>query len=310
MQQALLEAANWLIEHEQPLSDKQQQAFAHWLQNAENRLAWQKIQALQRQLAPLNQSGIKQAAAQGLQQASLASRRQVLMTLAGLAGIGWLSYHMAPMAKRQWQLAQADFAAELGPVRFELADRSKLWLNSHSRVVNQYATDIRRLALLRGEVYIATHPDPRPFELLAQVDSREAIVRPLGTEFSVRMASDGLLLRVHSGHVQLSYASADRIVEAGQQCRLQDQQLLPNKPLAAGQDLWREGLYQANAVSLTQLKDELSRHHSQLFLLSSRAGQMTITGVLPIHNLDACLRAIQDTLSVSIRRLPGIVIVN
>lgn len=310
LQQPMLEAANWLIEHERPLSDKRQQTFERWLQDTENRQAWQKIQALQNQLACLKQPGLQQAAAEGLRQADKVSRRQVLMALAGLAGVGWFSYQMAPVAKRQWRVAKADYAAEIGSERFDLTDHSQLWLNSHSRVENHYDANIRRLGLLRGEVYIATHPDPRPFELLTRLDGQQVKLQPLGTEFSVRMEPDGLLLRVHAGRVQLIYASANRIVESGQQCRIQDRRLLQNTPLAVGQDLWREGLYQADAASLMQLKKELSRHHSQVLLLSSRVEKMSITGMLPVHDLDACLQTIQDTLPVRIRRLPGIVVIS
>jgi transmembrane sensor len=83
--------------------------------------------------------------------------------------------------------------------QLRLSDGSFIDLNTDSEVAVNYSSDAREIRLLRGEAYFKVQHDPkRPFT----VNSDDASVLAVGTEFDVRRSPDSTEVAVVVGHVQ------------------------------------------------------------------------------------------------------------
>lgn len=96
----------------------------------------------------------------------------------------------------------AELATDIGQRRsFVLPDGTRVQLNTNSVMQMNYSADRRNLTLIGGEAWIRVAGDShRPFSI--QVGS--VLIKDVGTEFTVRVEPDEIIVFVIQGRVQLS----------------------------------------------------------------------------------------------------------
>lgn len=126
--------------------------------------------------------------------------------IAGCIGLG--AYLLSPVVTGEWPFGPEveSFATRKGESRLvTLQDGSVVELNTRSRVEVHFTKADRRIRLLDGEAYFDVAPDPqRPFI----VDTEQARVRAVGTEFNVRLRAADVAVTVVEGQVLVSQRSA------------------------------------------------------------------------------------------------------
>lgn len=108
-----------------------------------------------------------------------------------------------------------------GEFDLTLSDGTKIWVNSQSRIKypKNFVADIRMIELIEGEAYFeVAHDADRPFI----VNTKEGLVKVLGTSFNIRAYSDeaASYTTLVDGSISLRHKHAEEsevILEPGQQ---------------------------------------------------------------------------------------------
>lgn len=235
-----------------------------------------------------------------------ASAAAAVLTLACLFWIG--------LADRPLQ-----FATAVGEQRaFKLQDGSVVTLNTRSRVAVRFADTERTVDLAEGEALFDVEHDPaRPFRVLAG----GVVVQAVGTQFNVRRASDGTVVSVVEGIVQVSTlpvpsggGSADdgeRLI-AGEQVRVSSAGELVR---TAGVEIdrimaWRERKLIFRDEPLADIVAEFNRYNdTQLIVEGTAIRERRITGVFNADDPGALVAFLSRDSSLSVQsREDGIVI--
>jgi transmembrane sensor len=210
-----------------------------------------------------------------------------------------------------------------------LADGSEVKLNSNSQLEASYTRDMRRVRLLKGEVYFTVaHDESVPFVVFAQ----EKYVRAIGTEFSVRMTGQALDVLVTSGVVEVNDApsppqtgSASSVpaageavaamkLRAGQGVTVSLEEHL--RPAAASAIVvhserelqrtlaWREGLLDFSRTPLKNVVAEVNRHSAlQIEIADPALGELQFDGIFRVGQVDQLLDALGATFDVKVERV-------
>ena len=212
----------------------------------------------------------------------------------------------------------------------ELADGSEVKLNSNSQLEVHYTRDMRRVRLLKGEVYFTVaHDASAPFVVFAQ----EKYVRAVGTEFAVRMTGRDLEVLVTSGVVEVNEAAASSrqtgsaspmtatpssmapmMLRAGQGVTVSlEQDLRPAVPetivVHSEREIqrtlaWREGLLDFSRTPLKDVVAEVSRHTAlQIEIADPALGELKFDGMFRVGQVDQLLQALGDTFNVNVERI-------
>lgn len=210
-----------------------------------------------------------------------------------------------------WRVWTADQRTLAGEQRvLTLSDGSRVTLAGDSAIDLDLTGQHRRVTLLRGRVYFQVAPDPqRPF----LVEAGEARVRVTGTRFEVRRDSgDRVRLTVAEGEVIASGGERRLTLGAGEQVhwsrgRLGDRHRVDVDRVLA----WLEGRLVFRDQPLGDILRELAPHHpDRLLLLDKGLAERRFSGTLDIADPDAALSALSQTLPLTVRRLPGVVILS
>src|SRR5690606_7036304 len=159
----LEEAAEWYaVFRSGTISDEERQRWQAWLDmREENRLAWQRVEAIS---DGLSLPRIAPVAAHAALKAAVLQRRRTLKLLSLFAVTGLAGWSASSIPQVQTMLAgiNADYRSSIGEVRdLTLADGTRLWLNTDSALDENYDERIRLVKLRKGEVMISTNPDDR-----------------------------------------------------------------------------------------------------------------------------------------------------
>jgi transmembrane sensor len=148
-----------------------------------------------------------------------------------------------------------------------LSDDSRIELNTDSKVVVRYRNGVREVRLVRGEAVFEAAKDTRPFVIKAA----DAVMQADGSaELAVRLRSDGAVVTVRKGAVDLDPEPAERKDElrlnagvaaiyssAGSRSRSVSESEI-DRALA-----WRQGAIALNGQSLEQAVAEFNRYNRQ-----------------------------------------------
>jgi len=266
--------------------------------------AWQRIEAMQRQLGSvpgaLAAPALQAAAQTGLAQVS---RRGVLrgtLAVLGASGLAWHGWRQP--AAREWRLAMlADISTATGEQRrLILPDGSRLVLNTDSAVDLAYDEAQRRLLLRRGEIFIGTVADPhlaigygaRPF----LVDTPHGRIRALGTRFLVRSDHAGTLVTVLEKAVEVrSGQQRPMLVQAEQQLRIgADGAMQGPTPAAFGAGAWQNDSLLVDNMPLSRLLAELGRYRRGVLQCDPRVADLRISGNFPLADSDRALQVLAN----------------
>ncbi|MGR4043229.1 FecR family protein [Pseudomonas sp. 910_21] len=225
--------------------------------------------------------------------------------------LGWLQGPQALL------YLQADYLTGKGEVRtVQLADGSKVELDSGSAIRLDYSGDKRQIQLLAGSAVFDVAPmvgeEKRPFI----VQSAGGQTRALGTRFVVGRESDqqawvGVLQ--HSVAVSLDApaqrGTSERVVQEGQSARYD-----PQSGVVAldGLDLqratsWRRGVLVFDRQPLGVVVERLNRYRpGRVVLTDSALAQRQVSGVFRLDMLDAALVTLTQELQVRRFDLAGV----
>lgn len=300
------EAAEWFLRLQAAPEDATlRQDFEAWLAIGEtHRRAWHSVQhawKLSGDLPP--PAGARGQTVVPLPRAGRSRRRGLGLSFAAMAACVAL-YFFGPIAVLQWK---ADFVTSVGELRdVTLEDGSIVNLDAGSAIAVNYRADRREVALLAGRAFFdVVAGRDRPFVVL--VDG--VTVTVVGTVFDVRSAGDGLTVSVRSGTVEVGVDLPGRQVErlaGGQRLSIDRQSWKVEQSRIAPEDVasWRERRLVVDGAPLSEVVEELDRHHRGFILVRDPAlAARRVTGVFDLrHPVDA-LEAIARSQHASVIRV-------
>jgi transmembrane sensor len=298
----LHEAAGWLVMLQAgEASDGDLARLARWRErSAAHEAAWQRAQGMLdtfRQVPPrLGRDTLSRLRAPGRRHAL----RLGLIAMALPAT--WLAWRQTP-----WQEWTADLRTGVGDRRsVELADGTRLVLNTASAVNLAFDASERRVNLLAGEILMTTGRDPSPVARPFSVHTAQGRLRALGTRFSVRRHEDddSTQLAVFEGAVEVRPARSDRalVVRAGEQLRFTAREMDAVQLVDDSATLWEQGMLLARDMPLAELVAELGRHHHGVLRCDPAVAALSVSGAFPLGNVEASLALLEQTLPVRIGR--------
>ncbi|UCJ17584.1 FecR domain-containing protein [Pseudomonas sp. MM211] len=295
------EAAGWFVRLQNSgASAAEHAACAEWrARSVDHERAWQLAERF---------SGRAQQLAGGAARAALEhprslERRQVLKTLALLiaaAPLGLAAHHGLPW--REWQADERTATGEQRTLR--LPDGGQLRLNTGSAVDIAYDDSVRRVRLIAGEMLVEVPREHarRPFI----VDTAEAEIALLGSRFLVRQYPQSTYLAALEGAVEvrprLSRGDDGLLrLAAGQQTYVNAHTAEPSVTLAQHRLDWLSGVLRAEKMRLDDFISELDRYRSGLLRCDPAVAGLLISGAFQLRDTDQILRALSQTLPVSVQ---------
>lgn len=295
--QAVREAARWYAQlSTQSASTEEQARWQGWYDSDPlHREAWQRMLAVSDRFAGLP----GRLAASTLLGAGQA-RRQVLYGLAVLlgggvlGGVGWRSE-----TRQAWA---ADYRTGVGEQRtVQLADGSRMLMDTDTAVDAFFDGQQRRLLLRRGQVLITTARDhtARPF----MVDTRDGRVLALGTQFQVSVDDHRSEVAVLEKAVEVSVGRFYEMrLVAGQRATFNAQGIGPLRANDASVAAWAQGSVVAIDTPLAELLADLSRYRPGLLSCDPGVARMKISGAFPIADTDLALTALESAFPLKVHR--------
>lgn len=194
---------------------------------------------------------------------------------------------------------RADYATATGEARsLNLADGSKIELNTDTAITLDLGPDERRVQLLRGEAWFEVSADAaRPFV----IRSGDGWVKVVGTRFSVSRQGEQTRVRVAQGKVQVSAGGEQTVLlEPGRGVDYRDDRLGPVTAFdGAAEFAWRQRQLVFRQQPLADVVDELNRYWpGQTLVLGEALRQRKVSGVFEIDKPDAVLKALKHTLGL------------
>lgn len=298
----IAEAADWLVLLQSgDLADADQRAFNRWQnQTPAHSAAWARAQAMLGTFA--NVPG--QIGRPTLRQAATPARRRNMQVLGMLLVSGpvvWAVSNTLP-----WQAWSADYATTKGEQRtIDLADGTRLVLNTSSSVDVRFTATERHVTLLSGEILITTGQDTTPTYRPFIVTTAQGAMRALGTQFTVRRLQDDVFTRldVFEGAVEVTpgKTSHQHVVHAGEQLTFGATQINDIQAADSSSVLWSEGMILARDMPLGQLIRELARYRTGILRCDPAVADIIVSGAFPLKDTNASLDLLRKTLPVSIR---------
>lgn len=302
------QAAEWIVrlQYDDTLAARQN-CDAWRAADPGHELAWQRLNALGRDLRSGTRGMAAPQVAGLLEQARDAdrrNRRNGLKWMLGLgltAGAAWQGSALLGDAPLLPDLL-ADQHTDTGERRdITLEDGTLLTLNTHSAVDIAFDAHQRRITLRRGEIMVSTAPDPGGRPLVVATPHGELV--PVGTRFTVRrLDEDGHPVRVavFEGAVDIRprHGGPARRLHAGAQSDFTADAIRPPDILRPGADAWARGMLVASRMPLDDVIAELARHRPGLLRCDPAVAGLQVTGAFPLDDSDRVLATLEQVLPV------------
>lgn len=202
----------------------------------------------------------------------------------------------------------AEYQTSVGEIRkVALRDGSTVELDS----TTSFDTDAdgRGVDLYAGQIYVSVAPDAaHPFK----VRTAGGTITALGTAFIVRNDGGSVRVAVSESAVKIAYAGTEVRVHAGQGTRYSQQGRVQH-PTAVDLDAmmaWRNGEITFQNQPLTTVIKEMQRYQRQRLIVLGGAGDLPVTGLFDVRNLDTLLTSLERALPIKVMRLPGFVLIS
>lgn len=274
--------------------------------------AWGELQATEDSFraaasaGPLAYAALDRASRQGRTDPG---RRRALRLLAfGALGLG--TGAIAHQLLRTERIVQVAAVGERRSV--DLADGTRLQLNTGSEVEVAYSPLRRVIVLRRGEILLETGSDAgSPLGRRAfWVETAHARLEALGTRFAVRASRDATQLHVSEGAVAIhGGAGPQRIARPGETYLIAAAGA-PEPAAVPGLDpaAWADGVLVAKRMLLSDFVAELARYRGAPLHCDPDAAALRVSGVFQLDGPDPvgrALDALARTLPVTVERGPG-----
>jgi transmembrane sensor len=228
--------------------------------------------------------------------------RRIFFGVAGAALAAVIAWIFLPTL---WLHIRADYLTAVGERRvIDLADSSRVHLNTQSAVSVNMTGSERRIGLIGGEAFFEVSPDmARPFI----VEAGKVTVRVLGTRFNVRLDAASAHVTVASGKVSVSFADTPENEQfiGGQGVAIDaDTGQFHRSQISADQVApWQDAQLIVDNRSVGAVVTELRRYHRGFILLDDELAAKTISGVYNLNDPVGALRAVVQPHRGQIRSL-------
>tara|TARA_R110002051_G_scaffold2291_2_gene11811 strand:+ start:6167 stop:7114 length:948 start_codon:yes stop_codon:yes gene_type:complete len=276
-------------------TEQDRRACAQWREaDPAHEYAWQQLQQLQTRF-----DGVPaDSASRILARRTDLSRRQVL----ALAGLVCGGAGLAAMGSRdQWQPLTADERTATGEIRqLQLADGTRLFLNTATSLDIYPGASGQELHLLQGELLVDSSSNSRPLLLRC----RDGAIRPISARFSLRQYDQDTELAVFRGSARVEPLRATGVgtsLSAGEASRFSRHLIQAPQRADLNRQAWTEGKLVAERLPLTRFIAELDRYRAGILRIDPALASLQITGVFSLHDTDATLARLPQALPVRVR---------
>lgn len=288
--------------HSGNCSPAERRAFQDWLeQSEEHQKVYSDIEALWQDLGDIGTvAGPQVAAARAYLQKSRQSRTRSLALAASvlLAAIAF-PYAWSWLHTETYRTEKGEHA------RIELADGSRIELNTDTEVRVHYSWSSRTVTLDRGEaLFSVVHDSERPFQVLAAGGR----IRDIGTRFDVYRQADRVSVTVLEGEVEVTWENGAAVqnVSPGQRFSYDRS----SQPIELAQvdaeavAAWREGRLVFKGESLGRVLEHLGRYHDVVLQTQDpKLRSLKVSGTFPTNDLKLALDAMAGALPIEITRI-------
>lgn len=296
------QAAYWYLKLQEPdVSAEDIRAALAWQADAENRAAFERVEAFWR-------AWPKGAIAPAL---SASPRRKHRMTL-----WGGIAATLATLSVGLWSFVSQreppslvaevrEYATSVGQTRAVLLeDGSKVILGGATSVRASFTNGVRRIVMSDGEALFFVAKDAqRPFI----VDVPNGSARAIGTTFNVHRGPDESTISVLEGVVEVKPPSwrngAPANLQAGTQVAVSSDGVLGSVRKANPQEVasWQSGRMIFIDRTLRSVIADLNRYSSKpVTLAASDAADIRISGNIDLHHIDSWLRGLEPAFALEV----------
>ncbi|PPA76727.1 iron dicitrate transport regulator FecR [Achromobacter spanius] len=271
-----------------------------WLDaDAAHRQAWDRLEAIGRDTrrvpAALAHAALSSPSSRGRRNAL-----RGLLSLTGVAAIGWAGYRHTP-----WQRLAADLSTRVGERRtVALADGLTITLNSDSAVRLHLSGAARGIDLLRGEMLVNTQPRAGVDAL--RVIAGDGELRAERARFDLHRTSAGLRLGVYEGSVGLLRQGAWTHADAGERLAYTDPDAGADELVRSAVDpdrlAWVDGMVVAKEWRLDAFARYLARQRVGVIRVDPGVAALTLSGVFPLDDAERALKALEPALPITVTR--------
>jgi transmembrane sensor len=206
---------------------------------------------------------------------------------------------------------RSDYCTGVGEIRtLQLADGSRVTLNSSSALAIAFEQNVRQVRLVRGEAYFEVRPDPsRPF----QVEGRYSMTRVVGTRFTVREQDRSDTVTVISGLVEVAQdGRKSPLLKANERIRVAAGQMGGVQTVSGEAAAWVKGRLLFDNAPLEEVIAELGRYRrGAVVIRSERLKKLKVSGRFDVGDTDIALESLEQTLPIRLYRLtPWLVVIS
>lgn len=230
------------------------------------------------------------------------NRRRMLLSIACFGLAGWSGWQIS--RGRYWQAWSADQHTALGESKtITLADGSSVILDSGSALNVDFSGNLRRLQLLKGEIYIETAADAAGWKRPFVVDTSEGRAQALGTRFSVSQYENRTQVAVFQDAVEIQPTdamSSKRTLHAGQEVQFAANRIEPIRSHTQHKPAWTQGFIVADDLPLSEFLLQLSRYRSGYITCAPEIADLRIIGSYPLKDTDKILAFLETNLPIKL----------
>lgn len=317
------EAIDWIARLDRTLSDEETQQFQFWITSSNRHRdvfvayaqLWDKMDAVS-MLAELFPEPEAESTLFGGFRAMAASVIAAALILSSVMYLGWFE---DVFKTHQTIIVQQDFSTQVGEqATFYLQDKTKVELNTNSRLRVTYTDKQRLFELQQGELHVTVaHNQRQPLSVYAGGQ----IIQAVGTAFNVELKTDSVELIVTDGKVRVQEQIVDDPLSL-------DDVRLPTSAMAVSKGQWvnvTEGIDEVNDLneldlaaalswqtgelifrgeSLFDALKEVERYTDFEFRYSDDSlKQIKVAGLFKTNNIDNLLIALEENFNVENHKL-------
>jgi transmembrane sensor len=301
-------AASWLAREDRGLTPEDQLALDAWLETSLNRVAYLRLKSVWVRADRLTvlKSPLPQVRPRTTRRPAMLGAIAAALTVMLAAG-GYLT----------WRL-QADkaFATGIGATQqVQLADGTRMELNTNTRVHTDVTAARRAVTLDSGEAYFdVVHDARRPFIVYA--GNRR--ITDLGTKFSVFRDGDDVRVLVREGEVRVELLdkaamSAPVVAQAGHAVIAKGGETLllakPDRDIANALS-WRSGMLVFSQQTLAEAAEQFNRYNEKQILVEGDARKIRIGGSFKADNVDVFALLLRRGFGLSVNDQGGRIVVS
>lgn len=297
------EAATWLMTlHGGEATEADQKAWQRWRSRSpEHQRAWLCAQKINNAFCDIPSELAMPVLDRPVSYQQRRTALKALSLLFTAVPAAWLA------SKLPWEEWTAEYQTGTGERRdVALADGSQLMLNTASSVDVKFDAAKRLVQLYTGEMLVTTGRDQRMPARPFLVQTRNGMLRALGTRFDVRQEGMRSHVAVFDGAVEvMPQRSTGKalVLKAGQQCVFTANGVEPVQKADGAAALWSQGVLVAEKMRLADFIDELARYRHGRLVCDPAVADQLVSGAFQLNDTDQVLFLLSKVLPVRVEKI-------